>query len=221
MSEGAGIIPQSDAFSEQFAHLPMRIGQILISRTAAGEFDLRHREEAEHPNLTTHRDADAAAEIARFDDVGKYRPLRTAPNLAHGWCLILGAEEEVRLALDYFYPGRVAAFLAYAEGELKATPLRETLERQTGMYRVAARITLPQADAMVARVCRSADGCLRTIWWKHDAAGAPASHLLPPEKFDPAQDQTGRGENCVPLLCQEACNLLVAEARTVVKAETG
>ena len=31
-------------------------------------------------------------------------------------------------------------------------------------------------------------------------------------------DQTGRGENVMPLLCQEACNLLVAEARKVVKS---
>ena len=29
--------------------------------------------------------------------------------------------------------------------------------------------------------------------------------------------QTGRGENVMPLLCQEACNLLVKEARNVVK----
>jgi hypothetical protein len=40
---------------------------------------------------------------------------------------------------------------------------------------------------------------------------------LPPEKFDPRSDQTGGGEAVVPLLCQEACNLLVAEARDVVQ----
>ena len=42
--------------------------------------------------------------------------------------------------------------------------------------------------------------------------------LLPGTKFDPAYDQTGRGEVTMPLLCQEACNLLVAEARKVVKS---
>jgi hypothetical protein len=40
---------------------------------------------------------------------------------------------------------------------------------------------------------------------------------LPPEKFDPQHDQTGGGTAVVPLLCQEACNLLVAEARKVVQ----
>ena len=33
-------------------------------------------------------------------------------------------------------------------------------------------------------------------------------------------DQTRRGENVMPLLCQEACNLLVAEARAVVKGDS-
>jgi len=37
------------------------------------------------------------------------------------------------------------------------------------------------------------------------------------DKFIAPLDQTGRGENVMPLLCQEACNLLVAEARRAVK----
>ncbi|MEP6820956.1 MAG: DR2241 family protein [Chthoniobacterales bacterium] len=216
----AGTIPRRDAFSEQLAVLPNRMGEILIRRTASGEFDLRHRDDAERVDLTAQSDANAATEIARFDDAGKYRPLKTAPNLPHGWLLTLRNADEVRLALDFFYPGRIATFIAHENGNLQSTPMRETLERQTGIYRVAARISLPQADEMVARVCRSADGCLRTIQWSYDAAGAPASSLLPAEKFDPAHDQTGRREQCVPLLCQEACNLLVAEARNVVKAAT-
>lgn len=220
MNEAAGTIPRRDAFSEQLAVLPSQMGEVLVRRTPGGEFDLRHYEDAERTDLAEQIEAEAAAEIARFDDEKKYRPLKTAPNLRHGWRLILRETDDVRLALDYFYPGRIAAFVAHANGNLKCTPLRETLERQTGMYRVAARITHEQADEMVARFCRSTDGCLRTIRWGYDAAGAPASRLLPAEKFDPAHDQTGRGERCLPLLCQEACNLLVAEARNVVKAAT-
>jgi hypothetical protein len=40
---------------------------------------------------------------------------------------------------------------------------------------------------------------------------------LPPTKSDPRHDQAGGAEPVVPLLCQEACNLLVAEARAVVQ----
>ena len=40
---------------------------------------------------------------------------------------------------------------------------------------------------------------------------------LPSEKFDVAVNQMGTNEPCIPLLCAEACNLLVARAREVVK----
>ena len=87
------------------------------------------------------------------------------------------------------------------------------------MYRVAAKISDEQIDELVGDFCRSDGGCLRTILWKRDASGTIASTKLPPEKFDPAFDQTGRGDLGIPLLCQEACNLLVSAAREVVKHE--
>jgi hypothetical protein len=94
---------------------------------------------------------------------------------------------------------------------LVTTPLRATLNRQTGMYRAAAKISDAQTENVIANLCRSDVGCLRTILWKHD------SPFLPATKFDPHFDQFGRDEKTQPLLCQEACNLLVAEMRKVVK----
>ena len=47
-----------------------------------------------------------AIEIAKHDDAGNYRPLKTAPNLRHGWRLELETLEDLRRALDYFYPGQ-------------------------------------------------------------------------------------------------------------------
>ena len=194
------------------------MGQIVITAADDGGFDLRHRDDAERGDLVTYANEEAATELARFDDAGKYRPLKTAPNLKHGWRLLLPDATAVRLALDDFYPGRIAAFLAHENNALRTTALRDTLARQTGMYQVAARISDEQVDQLVARFCRSDGGCLRTIRWKRDAAGGLASVSLPMLKFDPDYDQTGRGECAIPLLCQEACNLLVAEARKVVKA---
>jgi sirohydrochlorin cobaltochelatase len=211
--------PRLDAVDRWLQSMPCRIGEILIARRFAGEFGLCHRDDATQSDLTHYDGAEAAIEIARYDDTGAYRPLKTAPNLRHGWILLLGGLSEVRRALDHFYPARSAAYAAWHDGRLRTTPLRETLNRQTGMYRLAARIPDEQANALVARFCHSGGGCLRTIQWKRDASGAPASTLLPAEKFDPAFDQTGRGESTLPLLCQEACNLLVAEARKVVKTD--
>lgn len=191
-----------------------RIGQILIEKSADDDFRLCHRDDAGRTDLVDEPDA---AKIAKFDDTGMYRPLKTAPNLRHGWRLKLKGVPTLRLALDTFYPGRLAAFFAFEKQRLWATPLRQTLERQTGMYRVAANISDTQLDKVVANFCRSDGGCLRTILWKRDANGSLASQSLPPQKFNPAHDQSGTGDFSIPLICQEGCNLLVNAAREAVK----
>jgi sirohydrochlorin cobaltochelatase len=193
------------------------IGQIAIETGEDGASVLRHREDRGRTDLVVSERADDAADLARFDDAGNYRPLKTAPTLRHGWELRLASLARLRLALDLFYPGRLAAFLAFEKNELIATPLRATLERQTGMYRIAAQIGEEQADELVGSFCRSDGGCLRAILWRRDAAGTVASRRLPSTKFDPRHDQAGGAQPVVPLLCQEACNLLVAEARAVVQ----
>jgi sirohydrochlorin cobaltochelatase len=195
------------------------IGQIAISPRASGGFTLCHRDEQGRDDLHTFRSVYNAVEIARFDDAGNYRPLKTAPNLRHGWRLEVVGLSELRCALDYFYPGRLAMFDAWKENRLATTPLRETLERQSGMYRVAAKISDDQLDEVVANFCRSDGGCLRTILWKRDQRGTTPSPRLPSKKFDPAHDQTGCREKTIPLLCQEACGLLVNECRKAVKLE--
>jgi DR2241 stabilising domain/4Fe-4S iron-sulfur cluster binding domain len=223
-------------------------GQILIQKTNDG-FVLSHREDEDRSDLQTGRSAEEAIEIAKYDHAGNYRPLKTAPNLRHGWRLRLQTLEELRRALDYFYPGRLAVFTAWKAGQLRTTNLRDTLHRQSGMYRIAAKISDAEIDETVGDFCRSDGGCLRTILWKRDARGTVSSVKLPNEKFDPTHDQAKAlaepGSSAfadqpsrkatvsreatadksipatatIPLLCQEACNLLVAECRKVVKGE--
>jgi len=215
--------------------VPFSFGQILVQKGDDSGFVLLHRDDASLDRLQRYREAKDAIEIAKYDDAGNYRPLKTAPNLRRGWRLKLATVEELRHALDYFYPSRLAVFAAWKSDYLKATALRETLDRQSGMYRVAAKISDPQINDLVANFCRSDSGCLRTILWKRDRNSAIASMKLPKEKFDPAYDQVmtacsrrpagdaraSRSEAAtVPLLCQEACNLLVAECRKVVKGES-
>ena len=208
-------------------HRGFCFGQILVQKTNTGGFVLSNSDEEAGDELPLFRSAEDAIEIAKYDDAGRYRPLKTAPNMRHGWRLDLATVEELRCALDYFYPGRLAVFTAWKSGQLNTTPLRETLDRQSGMYRVAARISDAQIDDVVADFCRSNGGCLRTILWKRNALGTIASTKLPKEKFDPACDQVSAlnppGSTppaTVPLLCQEACNLLVAECRKMVKGES-
>jgi sirohydrochlorin cobaltochelatase len=207
---------------------PFCFGQILVQESG-DNFVLSHRDDDPRNPSDTFRNPEDAIEIAKYDDVGNYRPLKTAPNLRHGWRMELETEEELKRALDHFYPGRLAVFVAWQKNRLRATPLRETLDRQSGMYRIAAKISDAQIDDLVADFCRSNGGCLRTILWKRDQSGSIASTKLPTQKFDPAYDQalwpgsatpaTPSNPATVPLLCQEPCNLLVAACRKVVKGE--
>lgn len=197
------------------------IGQISIDVKDDGTFALTHQEDARRNDLVPYAHANDAAGLARFDDAGNYRPLKTAPNLRHGWQLAVPGRSGLRVALDLFYPGRLAAFFAWQTGVLVTTPLRETLHRQTGMYRSAEKITADEANMLIGTFCRSNGGCLRAILWKCDRKGTLASAHLPLEKFDPTHDQTGFGHSMIPLLCQEACNLLVAEARKIVASQSG
>jgi sirohydrochlorin cobaltochelatase len=194
------------------------IGEIAIM-SAGDRFVLTHRDDAEADQLSISQNPAEAIQLAMFDDAGNFRPLKTAPNLRHGWRMELVDLGRVARALDYFYPGRLAILAEWQKNRLATTPLRETLGRQSGMYRVAAKISDQQIDDLVGNFCRSDGGCLRTILWKRDAHWTTPSTNLPPEKFKAAHDQTGCGERAIPLLCQEACNLLVAECREVVKSK--
>ncbi len=203
-----------------------RIGQLEITPSEGG-FVLCHRDDIGRNDLKQH-EIDEAFEIAKFDDAGNYRPLKTAPTLRHGWKIFARDLFQVEQVIDTIYPGRLAMLRAFKSGELNTTSLRETLNRQSGMYRVAAKISDEQIDRLVGEFCRSDGGCLRTILWKRDASNKGPSSNLPPEKFDPAVHQylsakrprpATAATDSIPLLCQEACNLLVAACRDTVKLQ--
>jgi sirohydrochlorin cobaltochelatase len=193
-----------------------RFGQILVQKTNGG-FILCHCDDNGRRDLQLFRDSEDSIELARYDDAGNYRPLKTAPNLRHGWKLEIPDIGDLRRVLDHFYPGRLAMFAAWTENWLTTTPLRKTLNRQSGMYRVAAKISDDEINDLIGNFCRSDGGCLRTILWKRDERGVIASTKLPPEKFKPGSTM----QATVPLLCQEACNLLVAECRRIVSEARG
>jgi sirohydrochlorin cobaltochelatase len=191
------------------------MGELIIT----GQYELRHHLDAGLDGLTSYMTPEDARGIARYDAAGNYRPLKTAPNLRRGWRLTLAAIEELHDALDAFYPAMLAARFAFQQGRLAVTPLRDTLNRQSGMYAVTKKITDPQADALIGAFCRTDGGCLKTILWP--IAPGVSITSLPPEKFDPSPPSAFSLQTSdfpsLPLFCAEACNLLVAQARETVK----
>jgi sirohydrochlorin cobaltochelatase len=177
-----------------------RIGQVLISKNASG-FSLRHELDESAQGLKACHSPDDSPEIARWDDAGEYRPLKTAPNLRRGWELHLESMEALRHALDLLYPAALANWRAVLGGEKIAPTLRETLNRQTGMYRITGLLTCDEASQIIATLCRP--GCLRQILWPIEPGDTA---------YDPIQPE-GR----IPLFCTNICSLFLGKAREVVK----
>ncbi|MBX9577698.1 MAG: hypothetical protein K2W97_04365 [Chthoniobacterales bacterium] len=195
------VLSSSDFLTQLLAEGKNFIGQIALGNN----FSLRHREDAnvDASELKLYEYPEAAREIARYDEKGNYRPLKTAPSLCRGWLLQLQNIEEMALALEFFYPAALTLYGAWFQKKLEITSLRETLDRQTGMYRVTQKLSDEQATALIQKNCQ--EGCLRKILWPVTADQEAGPLIV--------------RENEIPLLCREACNLLVAAARKVVKQE--
>jgi sirohydrochlorin cobaltochelatase len=207
-----------DRLLRVLANGSLNLGEINAQRVTDTLFIVRHREDAEPGKIATLRiytGPAAARDLTRFDRKGQYRPLKGAPPLPTGWELRLDSIESLRLAIDSFYPGALASWLAWDERRADPVDLRITLNRQTGMYRVTQKLSNDQADELAGRFCRSDGGCLRTILWTIE--GKRPDGNLPETKFSTKHDQLGKCEPAIPFLCLEACNLFVAEARKSVK----
>lgn len=206
--EGGQAIPPAEAFPRE----AFQLGEVLVIPQSSGEWRLRHvRDEAAAGTLATFTFPEAAREIATFDDAGAFRPLKSAPNLRHGWQLDLHDDAALRLALDFLYPAALAFLEHNLEGTLEPVNLRETLGRQTGMYRFTNTIRDDQAQKLVASVCNTSK-CLRCITWDLDAT----QHLteLSPDKLN--EFASGVSERA-PIYCVEACTLVVSAARVVAQ----
>ncbi len=187
-----------------------RIGQVVIEPAAAG-WVLRHEaDELNQESLTPFSRPTDARDLALYDEAGAFRPLKSAPTLKRGWRVELATLAEVREALDYLYPAAVGNWFRHQSGEVAGVPLRETLNRQTGMYRITGLLNMELAGELICQNCAPAQ-CLRKIVWPVEPGGVPAPGLAA-EKFD-----AGATRETMPVLCLEACNLVVAKGRPLVK----
>jgi sirohydrochlorin cobaltochelatase len=203
------------ALAEWLAGGARQMGEVLI-RKVDGGYDLRHAADAGRDDLPI---ADPR-EVALANEAGEYRPLKTAPDLRRGWRFAASTVHDVRHALDLLYPAMLGVLLDFQRGQLARVPLRETLARQSGMYAVTKKLTDDQAQKLIHDVCRSDGGCLKSILWRISDTVPITSQ--PAAKFDPAINQSPRAvAPPLPLLCHEACNILVARAREAVKGAQG
>lgn len=191
------------------------LGELEFAESSSGYLLYHWSDRHSLSKARVYRSIQDARQIAKYSSAGAYRPLKGAPNLPGGWLMELAEIGDLLRALDYFYPGAIGTWLAYQAGTAHPVCLRQTLNRQTGMYRVTRKLTDDQAQNLVRDACRSDCRCLRTILWGIEENQRP--DFLPSSKSDPTFDQTRQKRASLPFLCLEACNVLVAAAKTAMK----
>ena len=200
-----------------------QIGELLIQTNAYNSrytishtADVERTREAGFGGLGVYEGPAAARDLSTYAADGTYRFTKGQVNLKGGWVMLLQTDEELRLALDQFYPACVGLFLAHRDGTLEVESLRDKLDRQTGMYKFARSISDAGAQQLVQKVCGPAHQCAKRILWQID----------PQTPLDDSEASRFRGiigevpeSAAIPLLCREACNHFVAECRQAAKAE--
>jgi hypothetical protein len=198
----------AEELSKKLQHGPIRAGQLVMGQSANGAWELCHERDSPPGEqlLQEFRRVEDARDIAKFAADGRYRVLKAACDLRSGWILRLPTVEDLVRALDLFYPAAIGLWLARERGDVRVIPFRETLSRQTGMYRNAGCISDVGISRIVEGRCRLT--CLREILW--------------PEGREPRSEEgpDKQPHQGIPLICSEACHLLMADAARVAKEET-
>lgn len=200
-----------------------RLGQLEIqSGISNGRFSIFHMDDldlAKSPEahgIEVFHGPSAARNLSTHAADGTYRFAKGETNLRRGWIMYLANEEELRQALDQFYPAAVGLFFALRKGTLETENLRDKLNRQTGMYRFARNVSDAGAQELVRNVCGPAHQCAKRILWQIDSA----TPLEASEASSYNGIPGGAPEaEAIPLLCREACNHFVAECRRAAKEE--
>lgn len=183
-------------FFKKFLHQlpgPWKIGQVMIHL----DFVLTHEKDAPNdPNLQE-ISLEVLTERIKKTNSGEYRPLHASPNLPRGWKTSLLSERDLVLALRILYPNSLSLWTEWKEDRVRITPFLETAERQTGMYHCTRLLTSEELHTLTEGKCRQS--CLKKRLW------------------EPVDTITAKPSE-IPLLCTEACNFLVAQAREVIKS---
>jgi len=211
--------PLATFIAEQVASGVRRIGQIEIrSDNGAAPYRLCHADDVDATGLETCEGPARARELSTWGEDGEYRFAKACTNLRRGWLMILADAEELRAAIDGFYPAALGLWRAESQGQSTVQNLRDKLDRQTGMYKFARNVSDDGAQRLVREICGPAHQCAKRILWQLDEQTPLEDSEASRYRGIPGDIPT---QEAIPLLCREACNHFVAECRKVSKQEHG
>lgn len=190
-----------------------QIGQIRILQNP---YRLHHLDDSDLDSLEVHTNPADAREISLYGPDGHYRFTKGELSLKQGWIFHLNSLDEVRQTLDNFYPASLGLWNALENNTLRVQNLRDKLNRQTGMYRHARNVSNEGAQELIQCLCGPANQCVKKILWQIDSDTPLADSEA--SRFNGVIGSTSP-DQAIPLVCQEACNFFVSEARKKSKAE--
>jgi hypothetical protein len=185
----------ADGLTAEWGQLSIRVE---LTGDGVGErtYELRHVDDASVPadDLTSVDEPLDLRRPLKFDDDGRYRPLKTAPSTPTGWRLGGLDGRDCVEAVDVAYPATVANWYR-EEGELDVSHWRETAERQTGIYGIVEELPREAVEWIAEAACVDSQ-CLKRREWEYDEGDGLA---------------VDGGEG--PFPCRGPCSLVVAAAR--------
>jgi hypothetical protein len=186
-------------------------GQLRIDVGLADDgeriYTVRNEEDGDRDpgTLEAYTDPLDARALVKYDDRGRYRPLKTAPSLPTGWAFVDLDGPGLAETVEYVYPATIANWYLERRGELDVSHWRETMERQSGIYGVIETWDRGEGHdhvEWVAEACCADSQCLKRREWEYE------------EGTDLDVDG-GDGE----FPCREPCSLVVTAARKWTKLE--
>ena len=190
-----------------------QIGQIRILQNP---FRLHHINDTDLDSLEIHTDPEDARGLGLYDKDGEYRFTKGELSLQGGWIFHLETIDDLRRTIDLFYPASLGLWNAWTSGSIRVQHLRDKLNRQSGMYRHARNVSDQGAQELVRCLCGPSNKCVKRILWQIDEA-------LPLDDSEASRYNGIVGDadesTAIPMVCQEACNFFVSEARKKSKEE--
>jgi sirohydrochlorin cobaltochelatase len=138
--------------------------QILI-RPVEGGYELRHTSDRSRPAKELRIvPLNEVRQLAQFTSAGRFRPLKSAPDLPSGWRIEVRDASGLGLAVDRLYPGSIADWFATQSLTPPVTNYRDFTNRQTGMYRITAKLSDEQAAQAIQACCHESLCLKRRLW---------------------------------------------------------
>ena len=182
-------------------HPARTFGQVVVIRREE-RYEVRHGNDAETPaaQLELLSAKELRGRLSK-DLAGRFRPLRSAPDLPAGWRALASSSEDLWHILNAVYPGALGDWHAFRQGKRNAVHFFEFAARQSGMFRVVAKLNGKQAQC-VADACCDERLCLKQRLWSaaENREAKPPSNLAEPG-----------------LVCLEPCSLFLELARRSFK----